>query len=128
HDCIDVKTPAKPGESLVKTPAYKAWSRIVHGVLNPRSKEYIPGLTLHEPWRDFATFYQEVGPPPRPGMAFTRLDKAHGFFPENCTWLSKRAASIINAAFMQANGTWRRRSRASRTPPADPRQLSLGAW
>jgi group I intron endonuclease len=40
---VDIKTPAKKGESLVKTSAYKAWSRIVHGVLNPKAKDYIPG-------------------------------------------------------------------------------------
>src|SRR5262249_17070017 len=105
HNRIDVKTPAKPGESLVKTSVYKAWSRILHGDLNPKSKEYIPGVALHPPWRDFTAFYQDVGPPPAQGMAFTRLDKAKGFYPDNCAWLSKSEASKLNASYMKEKGT-----------------------
>ncbi|EKD89399.1 MAG: excinuclease ABC subunit C, partial [uncultured bacterium] len=40
---IDIRTPAKAGHSLVKTAAYKAWSRIIHGAVNPNSKTYVPG-------------------------------------------------------------------------------------
>jgi hypothetical protein len=105
HNRIDVKTPAKPGESLVKTPVYKAWSRIVHGVLKPNSKEYIPGLELHEPWFEFQEFYKDVGNPPINGMAFTRLDKSRGFYPDNCAWLSKSEASKLNALYMKEKGT-----------------------
>jgi hypothetical protein len=82
---------------LVKTKAYKTWSRIVHGALNPKSKEYLPGIGMHEPWRDFGSFYRDVGDPPRQGMAFTRLNKKKGFFPENCAWLSKSESSKLNA-------------------------------
>jgi len=105
HKRVDVKTPARPGTSLVKTKAYKAWSRIVHGALNPKSREYIPGVRIHEPWRDFVTFYRDVGNPPEQGMAFTRLEKSGGFFPGNCIWLSKSEASKINAEHMKQTGT-----------------------
>ncbi len=105
HNRIDVKTPAKPGESLVKTQVYKTWSRIVHGVINPKStREYIPGVRLHSPWREFATFFKDVGHPPTKGMAFTRIDKSKGFYPDNCAWLSKSEASKINAAYMKKMG------------------------
>jgi hypothetical protein len=50
---IDVKTPAKRGASLVKTKIYKMWSHIVHGAMNPKSKDYIPGLSLHPPLARF---------------------------------------------------------------------------
>ncbi len=101
---VDVKKPAKPGQSLVNTKAYKAWSRIVHGALNPNSKEYIPDLAIDENWRNFNNFFQDVGNPPKQGMAFTRLDKSKGFFPNNCAWLTKSEASKINAAYMKATG------------------------
>lgn len=115
HNRIDVKAPAKPGQSLINTPAYKAWSRIVHGVLNPRSKrEHIPGVQLHDPWRAFSEFFKDVGQPPTKGMAFTRLDKAKGFYPENCAWLTKSEASKINAAYMKRMGTLVGRTSASR--------------
>lgn len=101
----DVRTPAKAGHSLVKTPAYKAWSRIVHGAVNPASKSFIPGLTVCDQWRKFDAFLEDVGQPPRKGMAFTRLNKSLGFDRENCDWLSKSESSQINAAFMKKNGT-----------------------
>ena len=44
---VDVKAPAKPGESLVKSKAYKVWSRIVHSVTNPKSKSYIPWVNIY---------------------------------------------------------------------------------
>lgn len=107
---INVKTPAKSGESLIKTKAYKAWSRIVHGALNPNSKEYIPGLDIHPKWRDFKRFLEDVGNPPEGNMAFSRLDKDKGFFPENCAWLTKREASMINAEYMKKKGKLGRKS------------------
>lgn len=105
HKRVDIKTPAKPGESLVKTPVYKAWSRIVHGVLNPNSKEFIPGIEVHAPWLEFQEFYRDVKNPPAGGMALTRLDKSKGFYPDNCAWLSKSEASKINASYMKEKGT-----------------------
>lgn len=107
---INVKTPAKPGESLIKTKAYKAWSRIIHGALNPKSKEYISGLDIHPSWRNFEQFLQDVGNPPEGNMAFSRLDKDKGFFSDNCAWLTKSEASIINARYMKKQGRLGRNS------------------
>lgn len=101
---LDVKKTARPGESLVKTPAYKVWSRLVHGVINPNSREYIVGIEVFEAWRDFAKFLVNAGQPPKPGMAFARIDKTKGFVPGNCAWMSKSEASKINAAHMKKQG------------------------
>lgn len=102
---IDIRTPAKPGESLVKTPAYKAWSHIIHGTLNPNSKDYIEGLEIHNSWKNFDLFFEDNGQPPQEGMAFSRINKAEGFFPGNCRWMTKSEASKINAAYMKMKGT-----------------------
>jgi hypothetical protein len=104
-DRIEVRTPAKAGTSLANTSAYKAWSRIIHGAVNPASKSFKPGLTVCDRWRTFNAFFQDVGQPPCRGMAFTRLDQAQGFCPDNCQWLTKSEASQINAAYMKSNGT-----------------------
>jgi group I intron endonuclease len=101
---LNARKPATKGQSLVKTAAYKTWSRIVHCVLNPRSKDHIPGLDVCEKWRTSDGFLATVEQPPEPGMAFVRLDKKRGFFPENCAWMSKRDASKLNAAHMKAAG------------------------
>ena len=44
---IDIITPAKSGQSLVKTKEYKAWSAMVHGSTSPKSKDYIAGIECH---------------------------------------------------------------------------------
>ncbi|MBD8665726.1 GIY-YIG nuclease family protein [Rhizobium sp. CFBP 8752] len=88
----DVRKPAAKGESKVGTSAYKAWSRIRHGVMNPNSKEFIEGVTLCPAWHDPRTFIDDVGQPPDGGMAFVRLDKTLGYFPENCRWMRRSEA------------------------------------
>lgn len=113
---LDARKPAAKGQSLVRTAAYKTWDRIKNCVLNPRSQEYIPGLDLCEQWRTFEGFLTAVGQPPAPGMAFVRLDKRRGFFPENCGWMTKSEASKLNAAWMKATGRLAGRKKALTDP------------
>lgn len=101
---IDVRKPAKPGDSLVKSKIYKTWSNIVHASTNPVSKDYIPGATVCEVWLDFHAFHADVGDAPD-GMCFTRKDKTKPFTPENCMWMTKSEASKLNAAHMKVMGT-----------------------
>lgn len=105
NDKIDTKKPAAKGQSLVKTSAYKAWSQIVHGVLNPKSKSHHAGLAICNKWKNFSGFLEDVGQPPQAGMAFARFDKNLGYFPDNCAWMSKSEASKINAMHMKKTGT-----------------------
>lgn len=109
---IDVRSRAKSGESLVKSPAYKSWSRIKNTVQNPNSKDYIPGIDIYLSWKQFDAFLKDNGQPPELGMAFTRLDKSLGFFPGNCKWLTKSEASKINAINMKKLGTLTGRRKA----------------
>lgn len=108
---VDVKTPAKQGESLVKTRIYKVWSRIIHGVLNKKSSEYISEISIYEQWRQFENFYRDVGEPIEPKIAFSRIDKEKGFFPDNCAWMTKSEASKINAEYMKKTGKFKRKSK-----------------
>ncbi len=101
---IDISPRAAPGKSLVKTSAYRAWDRIVHSALNPKSKDYIAGLGVYERWRDSACFMEDVGQPSQKGMAFTRIDKNRGFYPDNCLWLTRSEASKLNAVYMKQQG------------------------
>ena len=105
---IDVKAIAKRGESKVKTPAYKAWSHIVHGVLQPNSKDHIPGLGLCDRWRDPNAFIADVGQPPGPGMAFVRLDKRKGYSAANCRWVTRSEASRMSASKISTGSRARR--------------------
>ena len=101
---IDVRKPAKPGESLVKSKAYKAWSSIIHVATNPRSKDYISGVTVCELWKDFDVFLSDMGHPPSNDLVLARLDKDKGFNNDNCAWMTKSAASRINAEHMKKTG------------------------
>lgn len=102
---LDARTPAPRGKSLIKTPAYKAWSNMVHCTANPKSKSYILGVTVIERWRDFSAFLEDVGQPPESGLVFARIDKSKGFSPENCAWMTRSTASKINASYMKKVGT-----------------------
>ena len=100
---IDVRKPAKKGESLVRTPAYKVWSRLVHGLLSRNSKHFDPEIQVLERWRNFQSFFEDVGQPAALGMAFTRLDKSKGFFPANCKWMTRSESSSLGAAQQRTN-------------------------
>ena len=101
---VDVKTPSKPGKGYTKKKIYKAWSRIVYCALNPKSKDFIAGLAIHEPWRDFEAFQEDIGEPPDNNMSLTRLDQKKGFYPTNCAWLTRSESSRINAQHMKKEG------------------------
>jgi group I intron endonuclease len=105
---VNVKKPAKKGESLVKTKIYKTWSNIFHSSLNPKSKDHIPNIGIYEKWRDFDLFYKDVGNPPNSKMVFARLNKEKGYFPENCSWLTRCDAGKINAAYMKKAGLFKK--------------------
>lgn len=108
---VNVKSPAKHGESLVRTAAYRAWSQIVHCATNPKSKDYIDGLDVLPAWREFEDFLKDNGQPPEAGMSFARINKSVGYFPGNCCWMSKSEASKINVEYMKEKGTLRGRKR-----------------
>lgn len=94
---IDVRVPSKPGHAISKTKAYKAWSQVIHCTTNPNSRDFIPGVEVHQAWRDFERFLADVGQPPSEGMAFVRLDKSRGFEPGNCAWVSRSQAARLSA-------------------------------
>lgn len=102
---IDVRTPSKAGESYVKSKLYKTWSNIVHVSTNPKSKDYIPNISLYSKWKDFEGFKQDAREPDDKDMVFKRINQNEGFFPDNCKWMTKSDASKLNAEFMKRNGT-----------------------
>jgi hypothetical protein len=83
---IHINKPAKAGESKVKTKEYRALEYIKHVVKKS-------GIEMIESWKEFDNFIQDVGFPENKDMAFTRLDKKKGYFPENCAWVTKSEAS-----------------------------------
>lgn len=111
---INVNSPPKLGEGLSKTPAYKSWSRLVHGLLNPNSKSYIKDINMHTPWWTFSKFLADVGQPSQAGMALSRIDKTQGFVPNNLRWMTKSDSSRLNAEQMKLSGKLTGRRRKSK--------------
>ncbi len=100
-DKIDVKAPSKPGEGHVKTKLYKTWSSIVHCKTNPKSKSYIPNITIDSNWKDFHEFKKSVGEPSNSKMIFHMINPSEGYFPNNCKWMTRSEASKIDSAYMK---------------------------
>lgn len=94
---IDAKTPSPAGQAVSKTRAYKAWSAIVHGYCNPKSKCYVKGMAMEQNWLEFKNFLNDVGQPPEDEMSFVRLDKSRGYFEDNCAWLPRSEAARLSA-------------------------------
>ncbi|MDZ4129308.1 MAG: GIY-YIG nuclease family protein, partial [Hydrogenophaga sp.] len=83
---LDPKPAAKPGESLVKTRAYKTWSYIVYCATNPINRDYLLGISASPRWKaDFKHFLADMGQPEL-GQVFSRKDKSKGFTKANCEW------------------------------------------
>jgi hypothetical protein len=51
---------------------------------------------------------EDVGNPSQENMAFSRLDKEKGFFPDNCAWMTKSESSRINTNHMKKTGKFKR--------------------
>jgi hypothetical protein len=113
---LDVVSPPKPGLGLAHTPAYKAWSRIIHGVANPNSKSFLPNLQVDPRWRIFANFLSDLGQPPGVGYALSRLDKEIGFVTANCVWLTRSESSKRNASWMLHQGKLKGRALPAAAP------------
>lgn len=73
-----------------KTPEYKIWTGIRRRCLNFRNKLYPyyggRGITLHESWRSFSQFLEDVGRRPSPKHQLDRIDNDKGYEPGNVRW------------------------------------------
>lgn len=75
---------------LGDTPEYAVWATIKSKCLSSSNPAYPRfggrGIRLHEPWREFSTFFREVGPRPDSSYRLERLDKDGHFEPGNVQW------------------------------------------
>jgi hypothetical protein len=72
------------------TPEYRVWQHILSRCDNPADAAYDRyggrGITVCEPWHDFATFYQDMGPRPSPRHRIGRRDTSGPYSPHNAYW------------------------------------------
>lgn len=84
-----------PKTSLLKhgmtnTPEFKVWGGMLNRCNNKNSKDYPKygekGIKVSDEWRDFKTFYTDMGPRPEGDFSIERKDNTLGYCKENCKW------------------------------------------
>ncbi len=90
----DVARSSNTTHGRSKTPEWKAWCEIKQRCLNPSNHAYADyggrGIRLHPPWvRDFAAFYDAIGPRPSPQLTLDRIDNDKGYVPGNLRWATR---------------------------------------
>jgi len=73
---------------MSKTPVHSVWKAMHERCRNPNSRDYrwygAKGVTVCERWRDFKSFYADMGEPN--GLTLDRIDPAGNYEPSNCRW------------------------------------------
>jgi len=72
-----------------RSACYKKWRAMwnrVRATLQDANRCYI-GVTVCESWRNFETFYADMGEPPT-GYSLDRIDNTKGYNKHNCRWVS----------------------------------------
>lgn len=71
--------------------SYNTWRAMMRRCYNLKDKDYPRwggrGVTVHQPWHDYATFAKEVGEPVG-AETFDRIDTTKSYTPDNCRWAS----------------------------------------
>jgi hypothetical protein len=75
------------------TPEYTAWHGMIQRCEDPNKPGYENyggrGITVSEPWHNFAVFYADMGQRPSPQHSVERKDNSQGYSKENCLWATR---------------------------------------
>jgi len=106
----EIRLRAKTTHGMSYSAEYRTWDGMKRRCLNrqdPRFKHYgARGITLCDRWRDFAAFYEDMGPRPTPQHSIERRNNDAGYSPDNCYWATKieQGSNTRNTKWMTLNG------------------------
>lgn len=89
-------TPSRHGhaEGYQETPAYRSWASMMRRCFEPSHKSFKRyggnGVSVCEPWREFASFIADVGDPPSSAHTLDRIDNSLGYEPGNVRWATQK--------------------------------------
>lgn len=97
--CIHRERAAARGRAMLtihgmsQTPTHRSWKCMWERCTNPAHKNYKRyggrGITICDRWRDFATFYADMGERP-PARSLDRRDNDGNYEPSNCRWATAK--------------------------------------
>jgi hypothetical protein len=103
------------------------WVQMLSRCYSPSHRAYKNyggrGIRVYQPWRDFDTFFADVGPCPGPGLSLDRIDNDGDYEPGNVRWATPREQSLNtrkagggagSVSIIQVRGKWRALVRISR--------------
>ena len=93
--CLAIEHAAEQGRSnathgMTKTPEFRAWGHMIQRCTNKNDNMYkhygLRGISVCDAWRDFLTFYADMGPRPSPEHSIDRINVNGNYEPLNCKW------------------------------------------
>lgn len=94
--CLACRPPnmGKLQHGMTRTKIHSTWKSIVQRTCNPNSRMYgvygRAGVNLCERWKNFQSFYSDVGDIPFDGATVERLNRYEGYCPHNVVWADRR--------------------------------------
>lgn len=79
---------------LYQHPVYQAWANMLSRCYNPNTPRFKDwggrGVTVTERWKQFPSFWRDMGDSYRPGLTLERVNNALGYSRENCKWATPK--------------------------------------
>lgn len=80
-----------------KSRIYRIWRGMIQRCTNPRHELYYNyggrGVTVCDEWKNFESFYRDMGDPPDDALTLERKDNEIGYCIGNCTWATRAEQS-----------------------------------